>query len=154
MSLEEMMFLATELEGHPDNVAAAIYGGATIAWMENIYGVQTGRAVTIPVHPEIKATLFIPEYHLSTSKARKLLPETISHHDAVLNSSHAALLSIAPLDRQAFRCGKDLLHHRRHKVGLDDHGIDLALPVGHVFGIGDQIGQTGHGDLAVFGGKP
>ena len=53
MSLEEMMALATQLEGHPDNVAAAIHGGAAIAWMEDVYGVQTGRAVSIPVNPNI-----------------------------------------------------------------------------------------------------
>ena len=95
MSSDEMMLLATELEGHPDNVAAAIHGGATIAWMEDIYGVKTGRAVCIPVHHDIKAVLFIPETHLSTAKARKLLPTTVSHQDAVLNSSHTALLSVA-----------------------------------------------------------
>ena len=95
MSLEEMMALATQLEGHPDNVAAAIHGGAAIAWMEDVYGVQTGRAVSIPVNPNIKAALFIPEDHLSTKKARALLPETIPHKDAVLNSSHTALLTVA-----------------------------------------------------------
>ncbi|HEY4898098.1 MAG TPA: homoserine kinase [Candidatus Nanopelagicaceae bacterium] len=95
MSSEELLALATELEGHPDNVAAAIHGGATIAWMEDIYGVKTGRSVSIPVHHDIKAILFIPESHLSTSKARKLLPETVPHRDAVLNSSHTAMLSIA-----------------------------------------------------------
>ena len=112
MSLEEMMVLATELEGHPDNVAAAIYGGATIAWMEDIYGVKTGRSVSIPVHHDIKALLFIPATHLSTAKARKLLPETISHHDAVLNSSHAALLPIALATRPdlLLTATEDLLH--------------------------------------------
>jgi len=95
MSEEEMMALATQLEGHPDNVAAAIHGGAAIAWMEDVYGVQTGRSVSIPVNPEIKAVLFIPETHLSTKKARSLLPETIPHKDAVLNSSHTALLTVA-----------------------------------------------------------
>ena len=95
MSGEELMALATELEGHPDNVAAAIHGGATIAWMEDIYGVKTGRSVSIPVHQDIKAILFIPENHLSTSKARKLLPSDVPYRDAVLNSSHAALLSVA-----------------------------------------------------------
>ena len=112
MSLEEMMALATELEGHPDNVAAAIYGGATIAWMEDIYGVKTGRSVSIPVHHDIKALLFIPATHLSTAKARKLLPETISHHDAVLNSSHAALLPIALATRPdlLLTATEDLLH--------------------------------------------
>jgi len=114
MSLEEMMLLATELEGHPDNVAAAIHGGATIAWMEDIYGVKTGRAVSIPVHHDIKAILFIPENHLSTNRARKLLPENIPHHDAVLNSSHAALLSIALASRPdlLLTATEDFLHQR------------------------------------------
>ena len=112
MSLDEMMFLATELEGHPDNVAAAIHGGATIAWMENLYGVQTGRAVSIPVHPDIKAIMFIPETQLATAKARKLLPETIPHRDAVLNSAHAALLSIALSSRPdlLLTATEDFLH--------------------------------------------
>jgi homoserine kinase len=112
MSNDEMMILATELEGHPDNVAAAILGGATIAWMENIYGVQTGRAVSIPVHPDIKAIMFIPENQLATAKARKLLPETIAHRDAVLNSSHAALLSIALSSRPdlLLTATEDFLH--------------------------------------------
>ena len=107
-----MMFLATELEGHPDNVAAAIHGGATIAWMENLYGVPTGRAVSIPVHPDIKAIMFIPETQLATAKARKLLPETVPHHDAVLNSSHAALLSIALSSRPdlLLTATEDFLH--------------------------------------------
>jgi homoserine kinase len=112
MSLDEMLLLATELEGHPDNVAAAIHGGATIAWMEDIYGVKTGRAVSIPVHHDIKAILFIPEHSLSTAKARKLLPETVPHRDAVLNSSHAALLSIALATRPdlLLTATEDFLH--------------------------------------------
>lgn len=92
MSDEEMLVIASEMEGHPDNVAAAIYGGATVAWTESIHGVEAGRAVSIAVDPRIKAIAFVPENHLATSKARKLLPETIPHHDAVVNTSRAALL--------------------------------------------------------------
>jgi homoserine kinase len=95
MTNVDMMALATELEGHPDNVAAAIFGGATIAWYETSDGASIGRSVSIPVHSEISATVFVPETHLSTSKARKLLPEAVPHRDAVLNSSRAALLSLA-----------------------------------------------------------
>jgi homoserine kinase len=114
MSPEEMLLLASELEGHPDNVAAAIHGGATIAWMEDTCGVKTGRAVSIPVHHEIQALVFIPENHLSTSKARKLLPETVPHHDAVLNSSHAALLTVALSTRPELLLAatEDFLHQR------------------------------------------
>ena len=122
MSQDEMMFLATELEGHPDNVAAAILGGATIAWMENLYGVPTGRAVSIPVHPDIKAIMFIPETQLATAKARKLLPETVPHHDAVLNSSHAALLSIALSSRPdlLLTATEDFLHQSYRAVAYSN----------------------------------
>jgi homoserine kinase len=92
MSDDEMLAIATEMEGHPDNVAAAIFGGATVAWTEEIHGKSTGRAVSIVVDPRIKAIAFVPESHLATTKARKLLPETVPHHDAAINASRSALL--------------------------------------------------------------
>jgi homoserine kinase len=135
MSLEEMLLLATELEGHPDNVAAAIHGGATIAWMEDIYGVKTGCAVSIPVHHEIKAILFIPEHSLSTAKARKLLPETVPHRDAVLNSSHAALLSVALATRPdlLLTATEDFLHqsYRREAYPKSMALVDKLRAAGH-----------------------
>ena len=105
---EEMIELGTELEGHPDNIAAAVLGSATIAWIEN----GVGKAVGIKVDPKIKALLFIPEGHLATAKARKLLPETIPHHDAVLNASRAALLVHAISSRPdlLLEATQDLLH--------------------------------------------
>ncbi len=95
MSDEDLITLATELEGHPDNVAAAFYGGATIAWSEK----GVGRAVNLKVDPRIKAMLLVPENQVPTAKARKLLPETISHNDAVLNSTNTALLVHALAER-------------------------------------------------------
>jgi homoserine kinase len=95
MSDEDLITLATELEGHPDNVAAAFYGGATIAWSEK----GVGRAVNLKVDPRIKAMLLVPDNQVPTAKARKLLPETISHHDAVLNSTNTALLVHALAER-------------------------------------------------------
>jgi homoserine kinase len=105
---EEMIRLGTELEGHPDNIAAAVLGGATIAWMQD----GAGRAVGIKVDPRIKALLFIPEAQLATSKARKLLPETIPHHDGVLNASRAALLVHAIQSRPdlLLEATEDLIH--------------------------------------------
>lgn len=112
LSDDEIMAIATELEGHPDNVAAALRGGATIAWIENVMGVKVGRSVTIPVSSEIGAVIFIPETALSTTKARKLLPESVPHNDAVLNASHAALLSVALGSRPdlLFTATDDYLH--------------------------------------------
>ena len=88
LSEEDMVALATEIEGHPDNVAAAVLGGATIAWMEN----GVGRAISIPVNEKIQALAFIPTNHLSTSKARKILPDSVPHADAAANAGKAALL--------------------------------------------------------------
>jgi len=117
MSDDELITLATELEGHPDNVASAFYGGATIAWIENSidqYGntKSVGRAVSLKVDDRIKAFLLVPNNQLSTAKARKLLPETISHQDAVLNSSRTALLVHALAERPdlLFTATQDLLH--------------------------------------------
>ena len=117
MSDDDLITLATELEGHPDNVAAAFYGGATIAWIEKSIvatgeSKNIGRAVSLKVDDRIKALLLIPENQLATAKARKLLPESISHQDAVLNSSRSALLVHALAERPdlLFTATQDLLH--------------------------------------------
>lgn len=117
MSDDDLITLATELEGHPDNVASAFYGGATIAWVENLIDQSgntksVGRAVSLKVDDRIKALLLVPDNQLSTAKARKLLPETISHQDAVLNSSRTALLVHALAERPdlLFIATQDLLH--------------------------------------------
>jgi homoserine kinase len=110
---DHIIALATELEGHPDNVAAAYFGGATIAWMDStLSDSATARAVKIHVDEKIKAIVFVPENHLATSKARKLLPEAIPHADAVLNTSHAALLVQALSHRPdlLFTATEDHLH--------------------------------------------
>lgn len=107
---DEMIALATDIEGHPDNVAAAVLGGATIAWMEN----GTGRAVKIDVHEKIKALAFIPAAGVSTSKARKLLPETVPHADAAANAGKSALLVHALSHRPdlLLTATEDMIHQR------------------------------------------
>jgi homoserine kinase len=116
MSDEDLITLATELEGHPDNVAAAFYGGATIAWSEN----NLGRAVNLKVDPRIKAMLLIPDNQVATAKARKLLPESISHHDAVLNSTNTALLVHALAERPdlLLTATADFLHQNYRREAM------------------------------------
>jgi len=125
MSDDELITLATELEGHPDNVAAAFYGGATIAWLDSKVdkdgsNTSIGRAVSLKVDERIKALLLVPENQLSTAKARKLLPETISHQDAVLNSSRSALLVHALAERPdlLFTATEDALHQRYREQAM------------------------------------
>jgi homoserine kinase len=116
MSDEDLITLATQIEGHPDNVAAAFYGGATIAWSEN----GVGRAVNLKVDSRIKALLLIPDNQVPTAKARKLIPESISHHDATLNSTHTALLVHALAQRPdlLFTATADLLHQSYREAAM------------------------------------
>ena len=104
MSNDDMLNLANDMEGHPDNVAAAIYGGATVAWQEMQHGHNVALSVHLEVDPRISAVAFIPSTAVATSKARKMLPELITHTDAVKNSTNTALLVHALQHRP------DLLH--------------------------------------------
>ena len=80
--------LANELEGHPDNVAACLLGGATFAWESG------GRAGVVrhDTHTDLAPVAFVPEMQSSTKTVRGLLPATVPYADAVLNASRAALL--------------------------------------------------------------
>lgn len=116
LSDEDLLAIATEMEGHPDNVAAALHGGATIAWMEN----GVARALPIGVDHSLGAVAFIPNSSVSTSKARKLLPEKVSFADAVANVSRSTLLSQA-LQRRPdllFVATEDHLHQEYRKSAM------------------------------------
>jgi homoserine kinase len=84
----EVMKLAIAMEGHPDNVVPALLGGCRLAATSNI-GWEIG---DIPWHRDILAVVAIPDFELSTSEARKVLPAEISRHDAIFNISHFGLL--------------------------------------------------------------
>jgi homoserine kinase len=79
---------ANAIEGHPDNVAAAIYGGFVLAY-EGRTGVKVAQG---RVDPSIAAAVFIPGTSVATEAARGLLPEAVPHVDAAANSGRAALL--------------------------------------------------------------
>lgn len=80
--------LATELEGHPDNVAACLLGGLTIAWTEDGRAHAVKRGTADGVHPVV----FVPQHRALTEATRKLLPATVPHADAAANAGRAALL--------------------------------------------------------------
>ena len=78
--------LASDLEGHPDNVAAAMFGGFTIAWLDGAVA-EVQRLDVIA-----RVTVLVPPEPVSTEAARNLLPDRISHRDAAANTARAALL--------------------------------------------------------------
>ncbi len=106
----DLLALATEIEGHPDNVAAALHGGATIAWVED----GSGKAISIPVDMRIMAIAFIPSDsgEVATKKARALLPETIPHIDAAVNISRSTLMveALARKPELLFAGTEDRIH--------------------------------------------
>jgi homoserine kinase len=83
--------LATELEGHPDNAAPALLGGATVAWTEGPDG-ATVRAARLPVHAALAPVAIVPPGHLSTRRARGVLPAQVPHVDAAFQAGRSALL--------------------------------------------------------------
>jgi len=89
---DAVLRLAARIEGHPDNVAACLLGGFTLAWTEADELGDVSRAVRLDVHPGIAPVVFVPDTSASTAKVRKLLPEQVSHHDAAANAARAALL--------------------------------------------------------------
>lgn len=88
---EQLLGFATELEGHPDNVAPALFGGLTIAWMQG----ERPRVKRLLVHRGIYPLVLVPESTMSTALARSLQPKQVPHEDAVFNISRSALLVAA-----------------------------------------------------------
>lgn len=83
--------LAAAIEGHPDNVAPAVFGGLTTSWKNG----DEFHTVRYGVSKQIRATIFVPNFTLSTQMARQALPEKVPYVDAVFNVSRACLLPIA-----------------------------------------------------------
>ncbi len=102
----DLLVLATKLEGHPDNVAAAIHGGFTIAWTE-----PTGPQV-LRLDAQLPVTVLVPPTPVSTDMARRLLPARVPHADAASNAGRAALLVAALQGRPELLMAatEDLLH--------------------------------------------
>ncbi|UWM51315.1 homoserine kinase [Streptomyces carpaticus] len=83
-----LLELATEIEGHPDNVAACLLGGFTLAWGES----GAVRAIRMEPSEQVVPVVFVPSRPVLTATARGLLPRTVPHGDAALNAGRAALL--------------------------------------------------------------
>ena len=105
---KQMLRLATQFEGHPDNAAPAIYGGATAAWQD----ADGAHAVPLTVATGIETAVLIPHSVLPTKQARAVLPESVPHADAAFNVGRAALLvaALAGAPDRLFAATEDRLH--------------------------------------------
>ncbi len=104
----EVLALAGELEGHPDNVAACLLGGLTIAWTHQ----GTARAVRRDVDQAVVPVVLVPPFTASTAAARGLLPDTVPHGDAALAAGRSALLvaALTGTPQALFDATEDRLH--------------------------------------------
>ncbi|WP_125609919.1 homoserine kinase [Specibacter cremeus] len=100
--------LASELEGHPDNVAPAIFGALAVSWREG----ETYASARVSPSEAVIPVVAIPAVELKTEKARGMLPATVPHADAAANAGRAALLIHAIKDAPALlpAATRDYLH--------------------------------------------
>jgi homoserine kinase len=119
---DAVLRLTTELEGHPDNVAACLLGGATLSWMTP----EGARAARLDVEPSVAPVVLVPGGTLSTHVARGLLPDAVPHADAAHAAARAALL-VHALTRQPdllLEATDDRLHQRQRTAAMPE---SLAL---------------------------
>jgi homoserine kinase len=108
----ELIQLSSEFEGHPDNAAAAVLGGAVVSWIDQTGHEPKYSAVPLRLHPDIHLFCAIPEERSLTAETRVLLPAQVSHDDARFNVSRAALLVVALTERPdlLMAATEDVLH--------------------------------------------
>jgi homoserine kinase len=139
---QQLLTIATELEGHPDNVAPALFGGLTIAW-EDESGPHHKKLF---VHRGVSPLELVPNHKMSTALARSLQPESVPHDDAVFNVSRSALL-IAALTQSPellLAATEDRLHqdYRAAAMPETDAIVKLMREHGHaavVSGAGPSV---------------
>lgn len=121
--------LAAEMEGHPDNAAAAAFGGFTIV-------LDDGFVRRFDPHPGLRPVVLVPEgVRLSTEEARGVLPAEVSREDAVFNLGHAALTAAAILHdpEMLFVAMRDRLHQdARLALVPEVRGVFERLRAGNV----------------------
>ena len=118
LSREELLLLATEVEGHPDNVAPALYGGLGVSAMDG------GRAITrrFPISDRLRFAALVPPFELSTALARSVLPAELPREDAIFNISRGALLlrALGDGDAELLHFAMDDRIHQSYRAKLID----------------------------------
>ncbi|WP_368790716.1 homoserine kinase [Companilactobacillus farciminis] len=92
LNKEEILTLATEMEGHPDNVAPAILGNLNVSFTDSLENIQN---VAFKVSSDLFFVALIPDYQLSTKKARQVLPKSMDYQTVSYQVGHAVALSKA-----------------------------------------------------------
>jgi homoserine kinase len=129
LSETQLIQLASEFEGHPDNAGAAVLGGAVVSWIDHSGAEPVYSAAPLALHPEIQLFLAIPQERSSTAETRVLLPAHVSYEDARFNISRAALLVLALTERPdlLMAATEDVLHQPQRGPAMPASAEYLAL---------------------------
>jgi homoserine kinase len=116
----QLIQIASEFEGHPDNASAAVLGGAVVSWTEVDGEATRYSAVPLRVHSDIRIFSAIPEERSLTAATRVLLPGYVSHEDARFNVSRVALLVVALTQRPdlLLAATEDVLHEPHRATAM------------------------------------
>ncbi len=149
---DELLRVATEIEGHPDNVAPALFGGLTVSAAEG----DTVLTRRFPLHERFHFVLLSPDFELSTAAARGVLPPSYPRADAVYNLSRTPLVlrALQDGDAELLRFAmRDTIHqpYRRSLIPGYDEVEALALASG---ACGFGISGAGSTQLAIFPDEP
>jgi len=128
---EVLLRVAVEVEGHPDNVVPALRGGVTVSYRAE----EAWRYIRLEPPPELRVALAVPEYTVSTERARALLPPEVPRQDALFNVSRSALFVAALASGDLRHLGaamEDRLHqpYRARLVPGMQGAIEAALRAG------------------------
>ena len=126
LSTQGLLNITNAMEGHPDNLAPALYGGLTASMVDN------GLPVTVnfPLHPDWQILALVPDFHLPTPLARSVLPKDVSRADAIYNISHGAMVlkALELGDEKLLRTAmQDRLHQNYRKSLIQDYDTIAAL---------------------------
>jgi homoserine kinase len=114
--VDAVLRLTSELEGHPDNVAPCLLGGATLSWTT----ARGARAARLEVDPSVVPVLLVPSLTLSTRVARGLLPDLVPHDDAAHAAGRSALLvhALTRAPGLLLEATEDRLHQRQRTAAM------------------------------------
>ena len=126
LSTQGLLNITNAMEGHPDNLAPAFYGGLTASMVDNGLPV----CVNFPLHPDWEFLALVPDFDLPTSLARSVLPQQVSRADAIYNVAHGALVlkALELGDEKLLRTAmQDKLHQDYRKSLIPDYEKIQAL---------------------------
>lgn len=156
LTADDIFLLATELEGHPDNVAPAIYGGLVLGIMEHDLAGRLAVTIERLTVPPLRVVIVLPDFSFSTADARAALPHHIPSEDAVFNASRLALLirALQTSDYSRLRQAMQDRLHQPYRLPLIP-GSEAAIEAAYSAGAaGVALSGAGPSLLAIVPDEP